>query len=109
MGAGASGKKKKSAADSREHLCQVIKNLKSVAEPLTFIVDQGGGSFRAYIFSGLTQVVRIKSVNAWDKLMDKSTLAAYTENIGSNLINEDDGVGFINVNREVLETGNSNK
>lgn len=88
MGAGASSK---SDENSREDLRKVIKNLKSVAEPVTFIVDQGGGSFRAYIFSGLKQVIRVKSVNAWERLMDKSKLATYTENIGSNLINEDDG------------------
>jgi len=87
MGAGASSK----AAESREQMIKVIKNLRDVAEPLTFIVDQGGGSFRAYIFSGLKQVIRIKSVNAWETLMDKSTLARYGENIGSDLINKADG------------------
>ena len=101
MGAGASNKSDK---NSREDLRKVIKNLKSVAEPVTFIVDQGGGSFRAYIFSGLKQVIRVKSVNAWERLMDKSKLATYTENIGSNLINEDDGVGCINAQQEILET-----
>ena len=89
MGAGASTKDK----ETRESMLQEIKNLKSVAEPLTFIVDQGGGSFRAYIFSGLNQVIRIKSTQAWEKLMDKSTLATYEENLGSELLNQTDGVG----------------
>merc|ERR1712224_928864 len=86
-GAGASAK----TVETRESMLQEIKNLKSVAEPLTFIVDQGGGSFRAYIFSGLNQVIRIKSTQAWEILMDKSTLAAYEENLGSELINKTDG------------------
>lgn len=92
MGAGASNNKSaKKSSDTRNQMREVIKNLKSVAEPLTFIVDQGGGSFRAYIFSGLKQIIRIKSVNKWEILMDKDKLAAYRENIGGDLVNADDG------------------
>lgn len=88
MGAGASAKNK---AQTRSEMREQIKNLRSVAEPLTFIVDQGGGSFRAYLFSGLKQIIRIKSVNAWEKLFSKANLAAFKENVDIDLINTSDG------------------
>ena len=92
MGAGASAKNK---AQTRSEMREQIKNLRSVAEPLTFIVDQGGGSFRAYLFSGLKQIIRIKSVNAWEKLFSKANLAAFKENVDIDLINTSDGVGLM--------------
>ena len=92
MGAGASAKNK---AQTRSEMREQIKNLRSVAEPLTFIVDQGGGSFRAYLFSGLKQIIRIKSVNAWEKLFSKANLAAFKENVNVDLINTSDGVGLM--------------
>lgn len=91
MGGGASTLTSCGGDRTREQMLQSIKALKSVAEPLTFLVDQGGASFRAYIFSGIVQVIRIKSVDAWEKIMDKGTLVKYTENIGSDLLNKDDG------------------
>merc|ERR1719337_370072 len=37
------------------------------------------------------EIIRIKSVNAWEKLFSKANLAAFKENVNIDLINTSDG------------------
>ena len=92
-------KKKKELRAKIEALkLQLEKVQKSIAEDrsssnkLTYMVDQGGGSFTAYIFApGAHELAKIKS-SKHPELLDTELMAAFKSVTGINLYNEADGV-----------------
>lgn len=91
MGAGASSSKRKTRQDYVEELL----NLNKVSAPLTFVIDQGGGSFSAYLFSGTTTIQRLKSSKYKDKdgkyLTEDGVLDKLKNKCQFDLVNGSDG------------------
>jgi len=91
-------KKKKELRAKIEALkLQLEKVQKSIAEDrsssnkLTYMVDQGGGSFTAYIFApGAHELAKIKS-SKHPELLDAELMAAFKSETGIHLYNKADG------------------
>lgn len=91
MGAGASS----STAKTRKDYVEELLNLNEVSDALTFVIDQGGGSFSAYLFSGTTTIKRLKSSKYKDKdgkyLTEDGVLNTLKSKCGFDLVNGSDG------------------
>ena len=89
---------RKKIAALRKQLEKVQKSIaedQSSSNKLTYMVDQGGGSFTAYIFApGANELAKIKSKNNPD-LLSAELMTKFKNETGINLYNADDGVHII--------------
>ena len=79
----------------RKQLEKVQKSIgedRSSSNKVTYMVDQGGGSFTAYVFApGANELAKIKSSKN-PELLDVKLMAKFKRETGINLYNTDDGV-----------------
>ena len=79
----------------RKQLDKVKKSIaedRSSSNKLTYMVDQGGGSFTAYVFApGANELAKIKS-SKHPELLDAELMTTFKSETGINLYNEADGV-----------------